>query len=100
MGLLASVSPYVHSQGTALDEALFTPVLLTDIRSFVGMYPEMPLQVRFTVEALRTRSVIWIEVGRAVAMRMRAQGKGDIPCDSPPSHTQRGEMWARRRQVP
>lgn len=54
MWLFSRVRAYVDGQGTALDEGLPTTVLGAGVRPLVRVYPEMPLQVRFSVEALAT----------------------------------------------
>lgn len=53
MWLFSRVRAYVDGQGTALDEGFATTVLGAGVRPLVRVYPEMPLQVRFSVEALR-----------------------------------------------
>lgn len=52
MGLLAGVGADVHSQGASLDEGLAAATVVARVRSFVGVYPVMPLEVGLAVEAL------------------------------------------------
>lgn len=52
MRLLASVRADVYRQGTALNEALAAPWCLAGVRSLIGVYAVMSLQVRLAVEAL------------------------------------------------
>jgi len=52
MGLLASVGADVDSKGAPLDEALATAGSHARVRTLVGVYPIVALQVRLAVEAL------------------------------------------------
>lgn len=50
--LLSRVCPDVHRQGTALDEAFSATGDVARVRSLVGVYAVVSLQIRFAVEAL------------------------------------------------
>jgi hypothetical protein len=52
MRLLSRVCPYVYRQGTPLDETLAATGRAASVRSLVGVYPIVSLQVRLSVEAL------------------------------------------------
>jgi len=51
--LLAGMGANVHRQRAPLDEALPATLLVASVRSLLGVYAMMSLQIRFAIEALR-----------------------------------------------
>jgi hypothetical protein len=54
MGFLAGVSADVDCESTPLNEALAAACSGALVRSFIGVYPVMSLQIRLAVEALQS----------------------------------------------
>ena len=57
MGLFPGMSPRMHRQGTALDEALVAVLYGTLIGALIGVYAIMATEVRLAIERLWGRGI-------------------------------------------
>lgn len=56
VGLLAGMGTIVNGQCASLNECLGTASVCTIVRSLVGVYSEVTLEVGFAIEALMTHN--------------------------------------------
>lgn len=97
VGLLASVGTIVNSQCASLNECLGAASVCAIVRSFIGVYSEVTLEVGFAIEALVRQNQF--SVPTPVGQGVQSTRMATIPWDNPPTSIQRDGLIVSQQEL-